>query len=125
MRCVPFTFFLKLTNVSINFIFLILEINGLICLESDNESEHTGAFGDRKHNENAFTAKLMDKSESDSRFVQCSSSFCASTYLILDFIMSSDVNLLMKVEHIILSCTEMIFRLFHKITEETFNGQCG
>lgn len=65
------------------------EINGLICLESDNESENTGAFGDRKH-KNAFTAKLMDKSESDSRFVQCSSSLCASSSIILQKKLSMD-----------------------------------
>ncbi|XP_073149446.1 uncharacterized protein [Henckelia pumila] len=55
------------------------EINGLICLESDNESENTGAFGDWKHNENDFTAKLTEKSESDSRFIQCASSLSASS----------------------------------------------
>ncbi|XP_075482227.1 uncharacterized protein LOC142522617 isoform X1 [Primulina tabacum] len=66
------------------------EISGLICLESDTESENTGAFGDCKHNENAFTEKLMEKSESDSRFVQCSSSLCASSSIKLQKKLSMD-----------------------------------
>ncbi|KAG8373283.1 hypothetical protein BUALT_Bualt11G0007800 [Buddleja alternifolia] len=54
------------------------EINGLISLESDNESESIGGFGAWKHSESVFSTKLMDESELDSRFAE-SSSFVGSS----------------------------------------------
>ncbi|KAL0391516.1 UNVERIFIED_CONTAM: Crossover junction endonuclease EME1B [Sesamum latifolium] len=48
------------------------EINGRICVESDNESENIGEFGAWKHNECVFAAKLMDESEIGSGFVESS-----------------------------------------------------
>ncbi|KZV19228.1 hypothetical protein F511_38031 [Dorcoceras hygrometricum] len=67
-----------------------VETNGLICLESDNESENAGAIGDWKHNDNAFTAKLMEKTESDSTFVHCSSFLRVSSSLNLQKKLSKD-----------------------------------
>ncbi|PIN07256.1 hypothetical protein CDL12_20176 [Handroanthus impetiginosus] len=47
-------------------------ISGLICVESDNESENIGGYGARKHDGSVCTAKLMDESEFDSEFVESS-----------------------------------------------------
>ncbi|XP_011100925.1 crossover junction endonuclease EME1B-like isoform X2 [Sesamum indicum] len=48
------------------------EINGRICVESDNESESIGEFGAWKHNECVSAAKLTKESEIGSRFVESS-----------------------------------------------------
>ncbi|KAK4485991.1 hypothetical protein RD792_008646 [Penstemon davidsonii] len=55
-----------------------LEIKGLICLESDNESEGIAGSGAWKHNETVFAAKLID-SEYDSRSFESSSALKTGT----------------------------------------------
>lgn len=62
----------------------VLEINGSICVESDNESENIGRFGDRKPNESVFSAKLTDEPEFDSRFVESPFHLGTSVHLFLD-----------------------------------------
>ncbi|KAK4382331.1 Crossover junction endonuclease EME1B [Sesamum angolense] len=48
------------------------EINGRICMESDNESENIGEFRAWKLKECVSAAKLMDESEIGSRFLESS-----------------------------------------------------
>ncbi|KAK6118426.1 hypothetical protein DH2020_047843 [Rehmannia glutinosa] len=57
------------------------EINGRICVESDNESENIGGFGAWKFDESVFAAKLTDESEFDARFVESSFSLGTSAQL--------------------------------------------
>ncbi|KAK4430645.1 Crossover junction endonuclease EME1B [Sesamum alatum] len=57
------------------------EINRRICVESDNESENIGGFGEWKNNERISAAKLMDESETGSRFVESSFSLGISVQL--------------------------------------------
>ncbi|GFP93315.1 crossover junction endonuclease eme1b [Phtheirospermum japonicum] len=57
------------------------DINGPICVDSDNESENVGVFGALELDGNVFAAKLTDESESESRLLEPSFSLGTSFQL--------------------------------------------
>ncbi|KAL3613483.1 hypothetical protein CASFOL_042746 [Castilleja foliolosa] len=57
------------------------DINGPICVDSDNESENVDVFGALEFDGNVFAAKLTDESESESRLIKPSFPLGTSAHL--------------------------------------------